>query len=109
MEINKILLKLREEPEVILKEEPYVIYPQLQHGNPLDTNPEGKTGVFYVVVADGTEHLWVNHSRTEDLKPSTTLADPAPLSSADETPYVDLSAGLGKWKETRSKPGGYIL
>lgn len=57
-------LKLRKKAQVIFKKEAQIIDPEFQHGNPLDSHPEGKTGHRFRIVSHHLEDLGIHHPRT---------------------------------------------
>ena len=44
------------------------------------------------------------HAASEYLEPAAPLANPAPLARANDAPYVNLGARLGKGEKTRTEP-----
>ena len=85
-------LELMEEPLVILKKESDVVDAVLQHGDPLDTGPKGKTRVIVRTIPYAPKHLRVNHPGPENLQPSGLGADPTADPAAEEASDVHLCA-----------------
>src|SRR3972149_10633711 len=98
--------ELLQKPQIVFKEESYIVYAVLEHGYPLYTEAEGEAGVLPGVVSHGPEDLGVYHAGAEDLEPARALADPAPrvVGAADDAAYVHFGARLGKGEEARPEP-----
>src|SRR6266699_3253806 len=75
--------ELGQEAQIVLVEQADVVDPVLQHGDPLDTEPEGETGVTLRVVADLLEHRGVHHPRAAHLDEARSFAAAAALAGAE--------------------------
>ena len=98
------LLKLRQEPDVIIKEESQIINPVLEHGNSFNSQAKGKSTVLFSVIPYMPEHCRMYKACTKHLKPAGLGADTAPVSSTDDTLDVNFSTGLCKREETWTEP-----
>src|SRR5918997_4753322 len=98
-------LKLPQEAQVALEEEPQVGDAVLDHRHAVRAHPESEARVLFRVVADLLEDRRVHHSRAEHLEPSGPLAHLAAgvLSAADEAAHVHLDARLGELEVSRSQ------
>src|SRR6266581_786489 len=76
--------ELGQEPQIVLVEQADVVDSVLQHGDPLDPEPEGEAGVPLGVVADILEHRRMHHAAAADLDPSAALAGTAARSPAED-------------------------
>src|SRR5207245_5101576 len=62
-------LKLFQEPQIILVEQPDVVDAIADHGNALDAEPEGPAGPDFRIVSDVFKHLRMHHAAAGDLQP----------------------------------------
>src|SRR4030042_659959 len=92
--------KLFQEPHITLKKKSDIRDPEFQHGDPLQTETEGKTGEFFGVITDVLEHLGIDHAGSQDLQPAALTADPATPTAAHDAPDIDLRTRCREGKET---------
>src|SRR2546423_4196880 len=88
--------ELLQEPDVVLEERLDVLDAVADHGHPLQPESEGEAGVGLGVVADGPEHVGVDHSAAAQLQPARLGADRAAGAVADEARHLELGARLGE-------------
>ena len=100
----RILLKLPQEPHIVLEIHPDIIDGILEHRDPLDAHPEGETRISLRVIPLHLEDPRVHHTRTEDLDPSGTFAYPASNTRTEDAPDIHLCTRFGKRKVTRPEP-----
>src|SRR4030066_1722162 len=101
--------ELFQEPQIIREEEPDVIDPIFEHGDPLDAHSKCKAGDFLRIIIDKLINCRVDHSRPQDLQPSCIRTDPASFSPADETLDIDFCTGLCERKKTRPETESRLL
>ena len=84
---------------------PDVVDAVAHHCQTLDSHAKGETGKLSGVVADGLEHVGVDHATPQQLQPSGAATDPASwlASVTGETRNIELGAGLGEREEMRSE------
>ena len=85
-----------QKPYIIFEIKPKVINPVFQHGCPLYSHPEGIARIFFRIDAAGIKNIWINHTTSQQLEPSCTLAYVASFAAADVATYIHLGRGLGK-------------
>src|SRR3990172_9179758 len=81
----------------------YVGFARLEDGDPLFAPTESESVHLFRVVLDGAKDIGMYHAASEYLEPAAPLANPAPLARADDAPYVNLGARLGKREKTRTE------
>ena len=91
-------LEQLEEPYVVLAEETEILDLVLEVCDTLDTHTECISRVFLAVDTAELEHVRVYHTATEDLNPSSVLAEGATLTATDVTADVHLGTWLGEWE-----------
>src|SRR5438093_388286 len=106
----KFLTELSQKSQVVLKKQPDIVDPILQHGDSLYPHAESESRKLLRIVADKTKHLGIDHTGTENFQPARRFAHPASLpfqnrsfAAANQTLDVDLSARFGERKETGPK------
>lgn len=108
------LTELSQKSQVVLKKQPDIVDPILQHGDSLYTHAESESRDFLRIVADKTKHLGIDHTGAKNFQPARRFANPAglpfrnrSLAATNQTLDVDLSARFGERKETgpKSHPG----
>src|SRR3989442_1324030 len=95
--------KLGQEAQVVLVEQADVVDAMLQHGDPLDPEPEREAGVTLRVVADLLEHRRVDHARAAHLDEARSLAPAAPGAVAENAGDVVLGARLDEREVGRAQ------
>src|SRR5680860_1336345 len=78
------------EPKVILIEQAQIRDTVFQHGDSLYPHAKGETGVSFHIVVHKSEHVGINHARSQDLQPSTLTTYPAAVTSAHHAGHVYL-------------------
>ena len=96
-------LELSEEARVVFGEQPEVVDPILEVCDALHAHAERIARVNVGIYATCGEVVRVHHSASENLYPSSVLAEVAALASADGTRDVHLRAWLGEWEERRAQ------
>src|SRR6476660_7071640 len=96
--------ELFQEPEIVLEEQPDVVDAIFQHGDPIHPEPEDEAGEGLGVVADGAQHIGVNHTGAAHFQPSGLLAGPATSARAEDTADVELRSGLDEREVARAEP-----
>ena len=81
-----------------------VVDPPFEHRDALETHSEGEAGVFLRIYTRCFEHVRVDHSTAENLKPARSLADVAALSVADVAAYVNLCGRFCEREVGRTHP-----
>ena len=66
----EIALKLLEETQIVLEEQADVGDAVLSHGEALDAEAEGPTGVFFTVDTDGVEDVRIDHTTAAHFHPA---------------------------------------
>ena len=89
-------LELPEETHVIFGEHAQVLDLVLEIGDALDTHTESITGINIGIDAASFENIRIDHTATEDLDPSGTLAEGASLAAAYVTAYIHLGRRFGE-------------
>lgn len=99
-----------EKTKVILEKETNIFDPKFQHGDPLHTHPEGKTGDPPRVIAYKTKNVGINHSSPKDFQPTRTLTHATDLmiltpssTTAKHALDVNLGAGFCEGEKARTK------
>src|SRR6266571_1648211 len=95
--------ELGQEPQIVLVEQADVVDSVLQHGDPLDPEPEGEAGVPLGVVADLLEHRGVHHARAAHLDEARALAAAASVALAEDAGDVVLGARLDEREVGRAQ------
>ena len=85
--------KTVQEPHVVPVELADVVDAVAAHADPLDAQAEGEAGDLLGIVADGREHVRIDHAGAAHLDPAVV-----PL-------HVDLDARLGEREERRAGSG----
>src|ERR1700722_18679401 len=106
-----LALELRQEPRVVVEEEPQIGQIVADHRHPLDAHPEREPGPLFRVDVAGLEDDGVNHPAAEDLDPPGVLADVAPFAcpvrlAAVRARDVDLGPRLDERKVARAPADG---
>lgn len=91
-------LELAEETHIIFREHAQVLDLVLEIGDALDTHTESITGINVGIYAASFENIRINHTATENLDPSRTLAEGASLAPAYVATYIHLGRGFGEWE-----------
>ena len=96
IQIPSSQLKLLQELQVVLEEQPQVVDAVFQHGDAFHAHAESEARVFLRVDAAGNEDVGVAHATAEDFNPTRVLADVAALATTDVARDVHLRRGLGE-------------
>ena len=83
MQLQLRQLKLLQELQVVLEEQPQVVDAVFQHGDALHAHAESETRVFLRVNAAGDEDIGVAHATAEDFNPTRVLTDVAAFAATD--------------------------
>src|SRR5208283_2595916 len=94
-------LKLLKKTQVVFKKQAKVVYSEFQHGYPLDSQAESKTGYLLRIIANVFVDLRVNHSRSQYLEPSGAFAYAAAAPPAHDALNIHLGARFGEREKTR--------
>src|SRR5688572_8807875 len=97
------LLKLLQEPHIILEQKPNIIEFVHQRAHSVDPESKREAGILLGIDANCTQHIWVDHARSSQLNPTRVLADPATTPLALETTEIKLGARLSEREIRRSK------
>src|SRR5215470_16631695 len=88
--------ELPQEPQIVLEEHANVVDPVLEHGDALDSHPEGPAGHRLGIVSPVLQHGRMYHAGPQDFEPARLLADAAARPVAQEAAHVDLGRRLGE-------------
>jgi len=103
IQIPSSQLKLFQELQVVLEEQPQVVDAIFQHGDALHTHAEGEARVLLRVDAAGNEDVGVAHAATQNLNPTRVLADVAAFAATNVARDVHLRRGLGEGEIRRTE------
>src|SRR5262249_37415647 len=92
------LRELIKESDVVLKQQPDVIYFVHQSRHPVDAKPKRESGELFRVNPHALEHMGMYHATTAQLDPTGVFADPAPRPAAYKAGKVEFRGRFGKWK-----------
>src|SRR5438445_3075770 len=84
-----------EEANVAVEERADLVDPVADHRNPLEPEAEREALPFLRVVADGLEHVRVDHPATAELDPAREGADTTSLAVAEDAAHGQLRRRLG--------------
>ena len=95
---------LAEEAEVVLEEEPQVVQIVAEEGETIDAHDERKAAHHLRIIADGAQHVRMDHPRPQDLEPAlaathATARGRSAGHGARRARDVDLRTRLGERKE----------
>src|SRR5256885_7902944 len=95
---------LAEEAEVVLEEEPQVVQIVAEEGETIDAHAERKAAHHLRIIADGAQHVRMDHPRPQDLEPAlaathATARGRSAGHGARRARDVDLRTRLGERKE----------
>jgi len=93
-----MLLELLKEAQIVFPKIADVIDAISQHGNPLWSETEGKTGIYFRVIATVCKNHRVNHAAASNFQPASA-ANITSLAAAQETFDIELRARLGERKK----------
>ena len=88
-----LFVELLEELQVVLEHQTDVVDAVLQHGDALDANAEGETGILIRVNVAVLQHLAVDNTAAQNFDPAGVLAQGAALAVALEAAYVTSTLG----------------
>src|SRR5690242_9993821 len=86
---------LRQEAHVALEERTDLVDAVTDHGDPLEPEAEGEPLPLLRVVADGLEHVRVDHPAAAELDPAREGADTTSLAVAEDAAHRQLGRRLG--------------
>jgi hypothetical protein len=98
------LTKLRQKSQIIFKKQSQIIDSETQYGHTLDTEPEGKPGVMFIIDPGVRKYLRMYHAAPHDLYPSRVTADTTPFAIAYNARHIHLSRWFRKREIRRPKP-----
>ena len=104
-----LFVELLEELQVVLKHQADVVDAVLQHGDALDADAEGETGVLVRVDVAVLEDFAVDDAAAQHLDPAGVLAQGAALAAALKAADIDLHAGLGEGEVRGTQAGAGVL
>src|SRR5438046_1795757 len=98
------VLKLLEEPQIVVVKQPDILYPVPENRDPLDADAPGEAGMALGIVADRLEHCRMHHAAAAELDPPGPLAHRAAGAVALPATEVDFRARLRVREKTRTEP-----
>ena len=101
------LLKLFQEPDIVLEEQPDVVELVHQRAHAVDSEAKREPGILLWIDADRAQHVWMHHAGTAQLDPARVLTDATTTSLALEATEIKLGARLRKrkvgWAKARDR------
>lgn len=91
--------ELRQEADVVVVEVSDIVDAVHQHGDAFDAHPEGESGVFFGINADGLQYVGVDDTGAKDLDPAGLFTGSAPCSFAEDALHIDFDGGFGEGEE----------
>src|SRR5215213_2205439 len=97
------LLKLFQEPDVVLEKQANVVELIHQRAHAIDSQTKRKPRILLRIHSDGAQHVRMHHSGTAQLDPARVFTNATASALAFETTEIKLRARLGERKVRRAK------
>src|SRR6185369_4596858 len=90
------LLKLFQEPHIVLEQQPYIVELVHQPAHAIDAETKSESRILLRIDTDRTQHIRMHHSATTQLNPTRVFADATAAALAFETTEIKLGARFSK-------------